>query len=93
MLTKTITKMFPTENTVGIHLKLVDDSRPVDEQVVIDADFAENYSVGEDIPNKVRDKIGNRIQVAINRYKALKARFDNPKYETVRSQIDSNLTL
>lgn len=88
MLTKTVTKMFPTANTVGLHLKLEDDG-----VTVIDQDFAENYSVGQDIPNKVRDKIGGRMQRAINKYKALKARFDNPKYETVRTQVDNNLTL
>lgn len=93
MLTATVTKMFPTENRVGIHLKLIDDSRPVDEQVVIDQNFSENYNVGQDIPNEVRDKIGKRIQKAVDRYKVLKARFDNPKYDTVRNQIAGNLTL
>lgn len=88
MLTKTVTKMYPTENTVGLHLELKDD-----DVVVIDKDFAENYAAGQDIPNEVRDKIGKRMQKAIDRYKALKARFEHPKYETVRTQIDDNLTL
>lgn len=87
-LTKTVTKMFPTENTVGLHLKLEDDG-----VTVIDQDFSEQFVSGEDIPNEVRDKIGSRMQEAIDKYKALKARFDSAKYETVRTQVDNALTL
>ena len=87
-LTKTVTKVFPTENEVGLHLKLQDDGI-----TVIDDDFIENFAVGESIPNEVRDSIGHRMQAAINKYKKLKSRFDAAVYETVRTQIDSNLIL
>jgi hypothetical protein len=88
MLTKTVTKVFPTENTVGLHLTLKDD-----DVVVIDRDFVKNYAAGEDVPNDVRDAIGQEMQAEIDKYKILKSRFDSAKYETVRTQVDNNLNL
>ena len=88
MLTRTVTKVFPTENTVGLHLELKDD-----DEVVIDQDFTRGYSPEAGIVNEIRDSIGNEMQVAIDKYKKLKSRFDAPAYETVRTQIDNALTL
>lgn len=96
MLAKTVTKTFPTENTVGMHLVLTDDARPDlgdGEQVVIDQDFSENFSPGEGIVNEVRDAIGGKIQAAIDEYKRKKTIYDAPTYETARTQIDNALTL
>lgn len=87
-LVKTVTKVFPTENTVGLHLELKDDNI-----VVIDKDFIENYAPGVGVTNDIRDEIGKKMQAAINNYKMLKNRFDTAAYETVRTQIDNNLTL
>ena len=87
-LTKTVTKVFPTENRVGLHLELKDDG-----VVVIDQEFIENYAPGDGVTNDIRDAIGNRMQATIDIYKMLKNRFDASAYETVRSQVDNNLTL
>lgn len=88
MLTKTVTKVFPTENKVGLHLELKDD-----DVVVINQNFIRDYSPEEGIVNKIRDSIGNEMQAAIDKYKKLKDRFNASAYETVRTQIDNNLTL
>lgn len=88
MLTKIVTKVFPTENTAGLHLELQDSG-----VVVIDQDFTRDYSPGEGIANEIRDSIGEEMQAAIDKYKLLKNRFDAPAYETVRTQVDNNLTL
>ena len=88
MLTKTVTKMFPTNNLVGMHLKLEDDG-----VMVIDKDFTENYTPGQGATNTVRDSIGRKMQAAIDEYKKLKAMYDSSAYETARTQIDNNLQL
>ena len=87
-LTKTVTKVFPTENTVGLHLELKDD-----DVVVIDQDFTRDYSPAAGIANEIRDSIGNEMQAAIDNYKKLKNRFDAVAYDTIRTQIDNALTL
>ncbi|MGD8787710.1 MAG: hypothetical protein PVJ60_09820 [Phycisphaerales bacterium] len=87
-LTKTVTKVFPTDNMVGMHLELKDDG-----VVVIDRDFMENFTKGEGATNAVRDSIGLQMQKAIDEYKEAKTIFSSSKYETVRQQIDSNLQL
>lgn len=95
-LTKTVTKMFPTPSTVGIHLLVTDDDRPdlgEGVQVVINTVIAEQYVTGEDMVNEVRDKIGARAQKAINKYKALRAVYDKETYDTKVFQIEGALTL
>jgi len=87
-LEKTVTKVFPTENKVGLHLELKDDG-----VVVIDEDFTEDYAPGVGVTNDIRDAIGNKMQAAIDQYKMLKNRFDAAAYKTVRTQVDNNLTL
>lgn len=95
-LTKTVTKMFPTPSTVGIHLVITDDDRPdlgEGAQVVINTVIDEQYVAGEDMANDVRDKIGARAQKAIDRYKALRAVYDKETYDTKVGQIEGALTL
>lgn len=95
MLTKTVTKAFPTDNTVGIHLVLTDDNRPdkgSGAQKVIDQDFMENFT-GGDMTTEVKQAIGKQAQKAIDSYKARAQRFASVAYETGRSQIDAGLVL
>ena len=87
-LTKTVTKVFPSGDMVGMHLKLEDDG-----VTVIDRDFMENFTKGEGATNAVRDSIGKQMQLAIDDYKEAKEIYASAKYETVRQQIDSNLQL
>ena len=95
-LAKTVTKMFPTENRVGINLVLTDDDRPdlgTGAQVVINKTIQRQYIAGQGMANKVRDEIGLEAQGLIDRYKTLKARFDNSTYGTKVNQINNALTL
>jgi hypothetical protein len=87
-LTKVVTKMFPTENTVGLHLELKDG---VD--VVISRNFSRQFSPGTGVTNQIRDAIGADMQAAIDEYKRKKTIFDTAAYETVRTQVDNALTL
>lgn len=92
-LTKTVTKMFPTPNHVGLHLKLVDDSREAGEQTVIDKDYMEQWASGTNVPNEVKQRIGGRMQADIDAYKALVARFNHDDYNTAASQVEAGLVL
>ena len=87
-LTKTVTKVFPTPNHVGLHLELKDDG-----VAVIDTDYMEQWASGTDVPNEVKLKIGKRMQVDIDAYKALKARFDAAAYDTAAQQVEDGLVL
>ena len=96
MLAKTVTKMFPTASTVGIHLVVTDDDRPdlgEGVQVVINTVVSEQYVAGEDMANEVRDKIGERAQKLIKKYKDLRAVYDKETYDTKVGQIEGALTL
>lgn len=94
-----LTKMFPTENRVGINLVLTDDDRddlePVGPGVktVLTQTFSEQYVAGQDITNKVRDKLGKQVQEAIDKYKRLRAMFVSSVYDTKVAQIQGALTL
>jgi len=95
-LAKAVKKMFPTESLVGIHLEITDDERPdlgAGAQIVISTVISEQHVAGEDVTNETRDKIGARAQVLIDKYKALRARYDNEIYTTKVAQIDGALTL
>ncbi len=92
-LAKTVTKVFPTANHVGLHLKLIDDSRDSDEQTVIDKDYMHQWASGTDVPNEVKVEIGKRMQVDINAYKALAARYNAYAYSTAASQVEAGLVL
>lgn len=95
-LTKTVKKMFPTENTVGMHLTVKDDDRPdlgEGPQVVIDSDFAVQFSRTAGIVDDTKTQICLRMQEAINRYKSLKNIFGKSAYDAARDQIDNNLNL
>ncbi len=95
ILAKTVTKMFPTESTVGFHLILTDDDRPVlgaGVQVVLSKTYSASVPPGE-MANDVRDKLGAQAQKDIDAYKALRARYDSPTYDTKVAQIDGALQL
>ena len=95
-LAKTVTKMFPTPNRVGIKLIVTDDDRPdlgVGVKVVINITISRNYVRGQDMPNVIRDDIGNEAQKRINEYKSLRADFDRAGYQTKVTQIDNALTI
>ena len=95
-LAKTVTKMFPTVSTVGMHLVVTDDARPdlgEGAQVVIDAVIAEQYVTGEDMTNDVRDRIGSLAQKLIDYYKVLRTVYDKEIYDTKIAQIEGALTL
>ncbi len=87
-LTKTVTRVFPTANTVGFHLLLVDDGG-----TVIDRDFVAQHAVGQDVSNETRDKLGNSMQAAIDAYRRLKKIMDAGPYETARGQIENALDI
>ena len=95
-LAKTVTKMFPTDNEVGIVLVLTDNDRPdlgSGAQVVINQTFKANTPTNADMSDEVQKDLGERAQRAINRYKALRAIYVKPAYETKVTQINNNLTL
>lgn len=95
-LAKTVSKMFPTPNTIGINLIVTDDDRPdlgAGTQVVINKIISRNYVKGQDLPNKLRDEIGAEAQTLIDNYKDLRADYDKSAYGTKVTQIDNALTL
>ena len=93
MLSKTVTKVFPDANHVGLHLKLVDDTRDPAEQTVIDKDYMHQWASGTDVPDEVKQEIGARMQVDIDAYKALSARYNAVAYDTAVSQVEAGLIL
>ena len=95
-LAKTVTKMWPDENWVGLNLVVTDDNRPdlgSGAQVVISATVKRQFVTGEDMPNSVRDELGNEAQALIDKYKGQRALYDNATYTTKIAQIDGALTL
>ena len=95
-LVATLTKMFPTENRVGIKLVLTDNDRSdlgTGAQVVINKTIQRQYVAGQGMANKARDEIGLEAQGLIDRYKTLKARFVNPVYDTKVAQIQTALNV
>ncbi len=92
-LAKTVTKVFPTANHVGLHLKLIDDSRDSAEQTVIDKDYMHQWASGTDVPDKVKAEIGTLMQKDIDAYKALATRYNAEAYGTAASQIEAGLNL
>jgi len=96
MLSKTVTKMFPTQNTVGFHLIITDDERPdlgSGSQVVINSTFSANIPTSADMTVAVQTELGNQAQAEINDYKALRARYDIPAYQTKVDQINNALEI
>lgn len=95
-LAKTVKRMFPTENHVGIHLILTDADRPdlgEGAQVVVNETFTANIPFDTDLTNKTRQELGVKAQSAINRYKKLATYYAKPAYETKVEQIANALTL
>ncbi len=87
-LTKTVTRVFPTANHVGLHLELKDDG-----VVVIDKDYMHQWASDTDVPNDVKQAIGARMQVDIDAYKALATRYNAAAYDTAASQVEAGLVL
>ncbi len=87
-LTKTVTRVFPDANHVGLHLELKND-----DVVVIDKDYMEQWASGTDVPNEVKQRIGARMQADIDEYKALLARYNAAAYDTAVSQVEAGLTV
>ena len=95
-LAATVTKMWPTEDLVGIHLVLTDDDRldlGAGAQVVINQTFQANVPIGADMALEVQQELGGQAQAAIDKYKRLRAIYVKPAYQTKVTQIDNNLTL
>lgn len=93
MLTKTVTKVFPTANHVGLHLVIIDDTREPEDQVVINKDYMEQWATGTGVPSPVKVVIGKRMQKDINNYIGLKTRYDAPAYDQAATQVEDGLTL
>lgn len=95
-LAKTVTKMFPTDNHIGIILILTDDDRSdlgEGAQEVVRKTIKRNVPTNADMSDKVQREIGLEAQRAIDDYKKLKAIYDKPIYQNKVNQIDNNLTL
>jgi len=95
-LAKTVTKMWPTENEVGINLILTDSERPdlgEGAQVVVSKTFKGNIPANADMTDEVQLQIVKKAQAEIDNYKKLKAKYDKAAYQTKVNQIDNNLTL
>jgi len=96
MLDKTVTRIFPTDNEIGIHLVLTDDERPdlgEGAQVVVNETFTRNIPTAINMTDKVRDELGLEAQAEINHYKRLREIYDKPLYQTKVNQIKNNLTV
>ncbi len=92
-LTATVTKIMPTENRAGMHLKLVDASLPVGYQTRIDKDYWVEYSPSEGLNVAQRTKILNRMQEDIDRGGAIVDIFKAPALGTAATFIENNLNL
>lgn len=95
-LAAAVTRIFPTDNEIGIHLVLTDDDRPdlgEGEQVVVNEKFTRNIPTDADMTDKVRDELGLEVQAEINHYKRLRGIYDRPLYQTKVNQINNNLTV
>lgn len=95
-LEKTVTKMWPTENEVGINLTLTDNDRPdlgEGVQVVRNRTFKANIPTDADMSDEVQQELGKKAQATIDNYKKLRAKYDKPAYGTKVTQISNNLTL
>ena len=94
-LAKTVTKMFPTEDHVGIRLVLTDDARPdlgTGAQVVVNQIFKINVPIDADMALEAQKELGGQVQAAIDKYQRLRAIYVKPAYQTKVTQIDSKLT-
>ena len=96
MLSKTVTKAFPTLNHIGIHLRLTDDARPdlgPGVQTVIDTDFTEQFIPGSGMANTIRDAVGNAAQAAIDEYKKCRDVYTAAAFDTAVTQINNALEI
>lgn len=90
------TKMWPDANSIGMNLIITDNNRPdlgPGEQVVIQQTIKRQFVTGEDMTNRARDSIGEEAQILINSYKAERARYVKPIYQTKIDQITGALVL
>jgi hypothetical protein len=98
-LSKTVTKFFPVKHSVaderskmGIHLKLVDDSRPAAEQTVIERDFTAVYG-GTHSLTQAKNAVIAEAQAAIDKYKAELALNNLAGYTNAVNDINNALIL
>lgn len=97
-LTKTVTKLWPPKSgtdgrvRVGIHLKLVDDDRPAEQQTVIDTDFTAYFGGGHTIAETLA-RVLAAAQTAIDTYKAEKTTYGAAAYTAAVVAIDAALEL
>lgn len=89
-LTKTITKIMPTKNQIGVHLKLEDDAHPITTGlvVVIDEDVTDNFSADPTTEN--RAEIARKVQAKIDEYKVNKAMYLKAVYTNAVTWIGDN---
>lgn len=88
MLTKEVSKIMPTPNKIGMHLKVTDDT-----QIVIDKTYWEQFIPGDGATTKIKQEIGKQMQRDIDNYKALKIIYDASAYDTAISQVEDGLNL
>ena len=94
-LAKTVTKMFPMDNEIGIILILTDDDRPdlgEGVQVVVKKTFKRNVDVKNVMLDAVQKELEKDAQKAIDDYKAIRARYDTVYGDKI-SKIDTALKL
>ena len=94
-LTKTLIKIWPSDNDIGIHLVLRDDDRPdlgAGERIVVKRTFRRNIPAGVEMSEKVEKELEKDAQAAIDNYKKLRANYETVYSDKV-SKIDSNLKL
>jgi hypothetical protein len=87
-LAKTVTKEFPSGDELALRLVLEDDGVEKINQVFREPFVRKDASLFE-----TKKRLGAKMQKAIDRYKTSLSNFNDPRYETARSQIDDGLEL
>jgi hypothetical protein len=87
-LTPVVTKVMPDDNNVKFHLELTDGV-----VVVIDKTYPTQYdpTAGPTEANRIEAQAA--MQKDIDAYKALKATFDRPAYQTAADTIQTGLEI
>ena len=95
-LTKSVTPIWPSKNSVGIRVVITDDDRAdlgVGVQTVIDQTFSENFTEKLGLTIAIRDSLFKKAQKAIDRYRKNKALFRKAAYTVGVTWIETNLDL
>lgn len=88
MLTKTVIKLFPTPNKIGMRLVIKDDDIEV-----FNKTYWEQFSPGDGATNKIKQEIGRDMQADINEYKKLKDVYDSNAFDTAVTQVETGLVI